>query len=191
MGSPIALSAAVLGLSATDDVDGATPVAVAPTSAGLGDTNVTATAVDKAGNKTVKSFKVHVADTVAPTIVSLAVTQTQVGRGDHRAIQATVSAQTTDAGDPSPNVKIASVTPVGGCGVVGWTVTGPLTVVFRADGRIWGRTRTYAVVVQATDASGNTSTATLNVVIGHGAFGDRDGGDDGDDRGDCGDRRDD
>ncbi len=197
-GSAVALTASALGITAVDAVDGPVAVTLTPSSAGLGDTVVTASASDAAGNKSSAQFTVHVADTVAPTIVSLSSTQTLVGRGDRRAIQVVVTATATDAGDPSPTVTIASVTAVGGS-CRGWqpsgsfTITGPLTVQFRADDSLFGRGRTYAIVVQATDASGNKSTATLNVVIGRDSSCDRDGRDDDgwDDGRDCGSRHDD
>src|SRR5207247_1320346 len=62
------LTPALLGLSATDDVDGAVAVTLSTSSAGLGSTSVTARATDSAGNSSTRTFTVRVLDVTAPVI---------------------------------------------------------------------------------------------------------------------------
>jgi len=175
-GSAIALSAAVLGLSATDDVDGAVAVSVSPTSAGFGDTVVTASAVDAAGNASTKTFTVRATDTVAPTFVSVSATPNTLSDRDHKMHDVVVSAAVTDAGDAAPSVRIVSVTSIDGGVTSGpsassadWTITGALTLQLRAERSGGGNGRTYVITLRATDASGNSSTATTTVVVLHDA----------------------
>jgi hypothetical protein len=173
-GSAIALSASVLGLSATDDVDGAVAVAVTPTSAGLGDTTVTACSVDAAGNAATKTFTVHVADTTAPTIASLAASPNSLDDRNHKMVDVVVTASVSDAGDAAPSVRIVSIACIDGNASTGpstssadWAITGNLTAQVRAERSGQGSGRTYVITVQATDASGNVSTATVNVFVAH------------------------
>jgi hypothetical protein len=173
-GAPIALSAALLGLSATDDVDGSVAVGVAPSSAGKGDTLVTATAVDAAGNTTTKSFTVRVLDTVAPSILSLTASPNVLDDRNHKMADVVVSAVVADAGDVAPTVRIVSVTSIDAGVTTGpstssanWTITGDLSLQLRAERTGAGSNRTYVIAVQATDASGNVSTATVSVVVLH------------------------
>lgn len=57
--------------TASDDTDGPVPVSCEPASGStfpLGDTTVTCTATDKAGNRATATFAVHVVDTTPPTL---------------------------------------------------------------------------------------------------------------------------
>jgi hypothetical protein len=177
-GAPVDVTPASLGITATDDVDGAVAVTLSPGSvSGLGSHVVTATASDAAGNAATATFTISLVDTVTPAITSLGVTLTPVS-GRFRCIssvQAVVNAVVTDANDPAPSVRIVSVESadeVRTCGwhrfAPDWTITGDLTVDFRANffSRWFGRN--YVITVEASDASGNTSTATIDVVVGGG-----------------------
>jgi hypothetical protein len=174
LGSPIAMTAAALGLSAADDVDGAVAVGVTPTSVGLGDTVVTATAVDAAGNASTTSFTVRVRDTVAPTFVSISASPAVIAQRDHKMVPVTIRATVADAGDPSPTTRVVAVKSIDGGTVVGpsassadWQITGDLTLLVNADRSGRGDGRRYTVYVQATDASGNKSIATVDVLVTH------------------------
>jgi hypothetical protein len=65
-GSSIALTPALLGLSAFDDVDGSVAVTISPATAVVGDQLVTASATDAAGNTASRSFTVRVTDATTP-----------------------------------------------------------------------------------------------------------------------------
>jgi hypothetical protein len=174
LGSPIAMTAAALGLSATDDVDGSVAVGVTPTSVGLGDTVVTASAVDAAGNAATKSFTVHVADTTAPTIVSLSATPNVLDDRNHKMVDVAVTATVADAGDSAPSVRIVSISSIDAGVTTGpsassadWTITGNLAAQLRAERSGSGTGRTYVLTIRATDASGNSSTSTVTVSVNH------------------------
>jgi hypothetical protein len=174
LGSSIAVSAATLGLSAADDVDGSVAVSVAPTSVGLGDTVVTASAVDAAGNAATKTFTVHVADTTAPTISSLSATPNVLDDRNHKMVDVAVTAAVADAGDSAPTVRIVSITSIDAGVTTGpsassadWTITGNLTAQLRAERSGSGTGRTYVLTIRATDASGNSSTSTVTVSVNH------------------------
>lgn len=65
-------AAATFGVTATDNIDGSVPVSCSPASGttfALGNTNVTCTATDAAGNTATTSFTVTVRDTAGPVIV--------------------------------------------------------------------------------------------------------------------------
>lgn len=200
-GTAILLDASALGIAATDDVDGAVTVVLSPSSvSGLGSHTVTATATDAAGNSATASFTATLVDTVAPSIDSLGVTLTPVtGGGRYRCtstVQAVVNAVVTDANDPAPSVRIVSVESADEVRTCGWhrfapefTITGDLSVDFRSNyfSRWFGRT--YVITVEASDASGNTTTASIAAVVGQDTHRDasfgrdshRDDDDDGDD----------
>jgi hypothetical protein len=181
-GSAIALTPELLGVTATDETDGARPVSLSVTSAGLGTTNVTATASDLSGNTASMSFDVIVQDTVAPEILSVSADPSVLMKRNHKMATITVSANVSDAGDPAPYVRIVSVTCVDDGVVVGpamaaddWRVTGDMTVEVRCERSGGGTGRVYQIEVACTDASGNTSVATVDVTVPHDSRGKKKG----------------
>ena len=106
---------------------------------GLGDHKVTVTAKDDSGNKTVKSFTIHVKDTTAPVIGDLPTPKAEATSSAGATVSFTVGA--TDAVDENPSVTYSknpgTTFPVG----------------------------TTSVTVTATDASGNKSTKSFDVVV--------------------------
>lgn len=120
---------------------------------------------------------VHVIDTTAPTI-SLVPGQTILWPPDHGLVTVVMAANVADAGygGVSLSVAVSSDEPEDGLGDgdVGpdWTepvVDGSngITVQLRAERGGSGDGRTYRIEVTATDASGNASTAALEVVVPH------------------------
>jgi hypothetical protein len=173
-GAAVALTPELLGLSATDDVDGAVAVTLSPSSAGLGSTAVTARAADAAGNAATRTFTVRVADTVAPTITSLRVSPDVLNSRNHSIAQVTVTATVADAGDSAPSVRIVSVTATDGgtcfptsLSSADWNVTGALTADLRCEREGRGSGRTYVLAVSCTDAAGNSSVGTVSVFVPH------------------------
>ena len=72
-----------------------------------------------------------------------------------------------DAIDPHPTVNIFDVTSDEAITTADWSVTGPLTVKLRATRDGNGDGRVYTIFVEAIDASGNRSVATVNVTVPH------------------------
>lgn len=173
-GSAIALTPELLGLTATDETDGARPVSLSVTSAPLGTTSVTASASDVAGNIATLTFDVVAQDTIAPAILGVSADPSVLMKRNHKMATIHVSANVADAGDAAPNVRIVSVTCVDGGAVVGpamasddWRVTGDMTVEVRCERSGGGSGRIYQIAVACTDASGNTSVATVEVTVPH------------------------
>jgi len=149
-------------------------VSLSVTSAGLGTTSVTASASDVAGNVATLPFDVVVADTIAPAILEVSCDPTVLMKRNHKMATINVTANVTDAGDAAPDVRIVSVTCVDNGVVVGpsmadddWRVTGDMTVELRCERSGHGTGRIYEIAVACTDASGNTSVATVEVVVPH------------------------
>ena len=173
-GADIALTPELLGLTATDETDGSRPVSLSVTSAGLGTTDVTATASDVAGNTAHLDFQVVVTDTVAPEILALSADPSVLMKRNHKMATITVTANVSDAGDAAPDVRIVSVTCIDNGVVVGpamaaddWRVTGDMTVQVRCERSGGGNGRIYRIEVACTDDSGNTAVQTIDVTVPH------------------------
>ena len=161
-------------VSAVDLVDGNVTPVCTPASGSrfaLGSTLVQCTATDVHGNQKAGSFHVLVRDTTAPTIVRLEASPTAIWPADHKMIPVTINVIATDLVDPHPVSTIISVTsnqPTNSTGdgntSSDWTITGPLTLVLRAE-RAGSIDRIYTITVQATDASGNSMRRPLEVRV--------------------------
>jgi len=160
-GAPAAFTA-----TATDQVDGAVPVACTPPSGStfaLGATTVNCSATDAAGNTAAGSFTVTVADTVAPAVtapasISVAATEAGGARGNvpSSASSAAIGAflaggSAADAGDAAP-VRLAPQATIGGT-VVDVDVS-TLFPVGATD-----------VTFRFRDGSGNVGTAVTTVTV--------------------------
>ena len=93
---------------------------------------------------------------------------------NHRMRNVAVSVSVSDNGDASPLTRIISVSSNESLNGTGdgntdfdWEVTGGLTVDLRAERAGGGNVRIYTVTVESTDASGNSSTATVDVTVPH------------------------
>jgi hypothetical protein len=162
-------------VTATDVVDGPVGVACSPASGttfALGLTNVDCFATDAHNNMAGASFTVDVIDT-PPTITSLTVSPSVLWPPNHAMIPVTVTATATDLADPHPTVRIISISSNQAVDAVDagdaktspdWLITGPLTAQLRAE-RTSGVDRIYTIVVQAMDAAGGSTTATVQVKV--------------------------
>lgn len=93
--------------SASDNVDGSESVSCDPASGStfpLGDTTVTCTSTDAAGNPASATFTVHVQDTTAPTLAGVPSAQTAEATGADGAEVSYVPPTATDTVDPHPAV---------------------------------------------------------------------------------------
>lgn len=137
----------------------------------LGTTTVTVTAQDAAGNTTSGSFTVTVRDTTAPVITGLRNSAPTLWPPNHKMVAVTVSAAVSDAVGVTA-FKIVNVTssePDNGLGdgdtANDIVITGDRTLQLRAERSGRGNGRTYTITVQATDAAGNTTTATTTAFV--------------------------
>lgn len=137
----------------------------------LGTTTVNCSATNILNQTTTGSFHVTVVDTTPPTITSLAASPSNLWPDNHKLVNVTLTGTATDLVDSNPTLQIISVTsnqpivqnndPKQSPDVV---ITGAMTLQLRAE-RTGGADRTYTITVQATDFSGNTSTATVQVTV--------------------------
>jgi HYR domain-containing protein len=156
--------------SATDLVDGPVSVTCTPPSGSsfnLGTTAVSCSATDAHGNTSNGSFTVHVVDTTPPVIASISVSPATIWPPNGNLVDVTVTVHVTDVADPSPLVKIIAITCNEPIGPSDASITGNLTARLRADRDGLGNGRVYTLLIQATDASGNASKATVTVTVPH------------------------
>jgi len=116
---------------------------------------------------------VAAADTTPPTILSITPSTNVLWPPDHKMVAVSIAVAATDDTDPAPVSHIVSVSnnqPLNGAGdgntAADWQITGPLTVNLRAERAMRGD-RVYTIAVATSDASGNTSTASVDVRVPH------------------------
>ena len=139
----------------------------------LGTTTVNCSATNILNQTTTGSFHVTVVDTTPPTITSLSATPSSLWPDNHKMVDVTITGTATDLVDASPTftiISVASDQPVQTTSnddkAPDWIITGAMTLQLRSE-RVNGTDRTYTITVQATDFSGNTSTATIHVKVTH------------------------
>ena len=163
-------AAATFSASATDIVDGTVSTSCTPASGStfvLGSTTVICSATDAHGNTGSDSFQVHVVDTTPPDILSLIASPNQLWSPNKRMADVTVSAIVSDIADPAPLVRIYDVTCNEPITSGDSAITGLLTASLRVDRLGGGGGRVYTLHIEAIDASGNRSTATVDVTVPH------------------------
>lgn len=106
------------------------------------------------------------ADHTPPTIRSLAASPAVLWPPDFRMVPVSVVLSVSDDFDPAPAcaiVSVASNEPASGA----WAVTGPLSLLLKAERSGDGSGRVYAVTIRCTDAAGNASVGTATVLVPH------------------------
>lgn len=164
-------SGAVVHFTATavDDVDGQVPVVYSQdpgTVFPLGTTTITVSATDGSNNVATGSFNVTVRDTTAPTINGLAASPNVLWPANNKMVAVSLSGTAIDLVDPAPTRRIVAVV----CNEPAandWIITGDMTLQLRATRAGAGSGRVYSITVEASDAAGNTSTATISVSVPH------------------------
>ncbi|HEX9365582.1 MAG TPA: hypothetical protein VF921_03085, partial [Vicinamibacterales bacterium] len=176
-----AMVAVTLSVSATDDVDDAPACALSSiTAAGApaGDFAITGplsasvravggrtyslrvTCSDAAGNSSSRSVDVVVPpDTTPPVIASLTATPSVVWPPNGALVPVTVTVSASDDSGDAPSCALSSIT-AAGAAAGDFAITGPFSASVRAVGG-----RTYALRVTCSDAAGNSSSASVNVVV--------------------------
>lgn len=162
---------AVVNFAATavDDVDGPVPVLYSQdpgTIFPLGTTVVNVSATDGSNNIASGRFTVTVSDTTAPVFSGVTATPSMLWPVNQKLVAVTVGASVTDAVDAAATWRIVGVTcnePAAG----DWQITAPNTVLLRATRSGSGQGRVYTLTLEATDAAGNSATATHLVLVPH------------------------
>ncbi len=154
----------------TDIVDGAVGVVCTPSPGStfaLGVTTVNCAANDAHGNVAAGAFTVTVVDTTPPVITSVTVTPSSIWPPNQKLVNVTVSATATDVVDAAPLVRIYVITCDESITSADAVITGLLTARLRADRNALQDGRVYTLHIEAIDASGNRSTATVTVTVPH------------------------
>ena len=123
----------------------------------LGATSVECESMDESGRRAAGTFKVNVADTIAPHIGRV---RTNAGDADGELVPLQVAVEAIDAADAMPRCSVSTLTADGG-GAFDWRIKGDLEVEIRA-----GANRPFRLQVSCVDASGNRSTQTVPVSLG-------------------------
>jgi hypothetical protein len=166
-----------LGDPTASDICDADPEVMndAPVVFPLGETIVTWTATDDCSNSSPCIQTVVVVDTTPPEIHSVSASPNKLWPPNHQMIPVTVACVCEDICDIAPVCTITSVEssqPVNDTGdgdtAPDWEITSDLSVDLRAErsGNI-KEGRIYTITVECTDFSGNSSTATVNVIVPH------------------------
>jgi HYR domain len=162
------------GLPAVADNCGISSVACFPAPGKpfpIGNTQVTCTARDIAGNKSSCSFSVTVVDREAPRIVSISASPALLSPANHQMVPVVVRVSAGDncSAVTSRIIGVTSSDPASGTSPADrspdWQITGPLTLELRAEQSRSNAARTYTITVQSRDASGNVASRNVNVVV--------------------------
>jgi len=139
----------------------------------LGETLVTCTATDAAGNTAQCSFTVKVEDTTPPTIYSVWASPDELWPPNHKMVDVMIYVDAEDiCGDVTCEiVSVSSNEDMNGRGdgntKPDWEITDDLTVKLRAERSGRGSGRVYTVLVRCTDPSGNYVEDTVDITVAH------------------------
>lgn len=138
---------------------------------GLEDITRTWGATDCAGNSNSCSQTVTVVDTQPPDLSQVCPVPAALWPPDHKLIPVVIEGRVTDSCDAEPVCRIVSVTssepPLNNGGSWGpiYEITGPRTLLLRAERNDGRAARLYRIVVEAKDATGNTARRTVVVEV--------------------------
>ncbi len=169
---------ASFAVSATDLVSGDVGVSLDRQPGSVfpfGVTSVAASAQDDFENVATGSFLVTVRDTLPPALTTVRASPAVLAVPNHAMVPVTVFVEASDAGDAAPRARIVSVSsnqPDNGRGdgntTGDWEITGDLGVNLRAERSGALGDRVYTIVIECTDASGNSSRAATTVIVPRG-----------------------
>jgi hypothetical protein len=166
--------------SAHDLVDGSVLVTCTPPSGStfaIGKTLVTCTASDSRNNGASATFSITVQDddpprdTEAPVIHSIAASPAVILPPNGKLVDVVLDANVTDNADPAPVVRIYDIGVNEAIGAGDTEIVSSLAAKLRATRNPQGSGRVYTLFVEATDASGNRGTGSVQVVVPHDASG--------------------
>jgi hypothetical protein len=143
---------------------------------GIGDHTISLCANDGYNTEVCRDISVKIIDTIAPTL-SPVPSATILSPPNHKMVNITIWANASDSSG-GPVLLSAAVTsnePQDGLGdgdmSPDWTIpivdqtTGVITLQLRAERSGSGNGRTYTVMITARDASGNFSSADVNIIV--------------------------
>ncbi len=130
-------------------------------------------ATDEAGNTASANATIKVIDTTPPNITAAVMPDT-LWPPNHKYVEVKVNATVSDLGDPNPKITLVSVTssePDNALGdgntVDDVVIVDNYTFNLRAERSGTDSGRIYTITYKATDASGNTATASVTVTVPH------------------------
>jgi hypothetical protein len=149
----------------------------APTFFPLGDTTVTFTATDDAGNSSSCSAVVTVVDTTPPEI-TVTLDKTRLWPPNHKLETISATVTVTDTCDPNPTFMLTSITSNEadnglGDGDTANDIQGAdfgdddTSFQLRKERSGKGNDRVYTITYTARDSSGNTTDAVVTVTVPH------------------------
>ena len=150
---------------------GVSPTVVLP----LGTTTITLVVNDGKVDSDPDTVDITVVDTTPPTIHSVSASPDVLWPPNHKMVEVTVTVVATDICDAAPVCWILGVNsnePINGPGdgntEPDWEYTDePLVVLLRAESAGVGTGRVYSILVECMDASGNITTAMVEVIVPH------------------------
>jgi hypothetical protein len=141
----------------------------------MGETIVTWTATDCSGNSSSCTQTVTIVDTTPPIIHNVSASPNNLWPPNHKMVPVTITCVCEDICDIAPECRIVSIMcnqPVNGTGDGNtnpdWRIISDLTMELRAE-RAGSKKddRIYTITVECTDASGNSTVATVAVIVSH------------------------
>ncbi len=133
-----------------------------------GQYSISVVATDAAGNTASTPFVLTLPDTTPPVIQSLTATPNVLSPPNGKLIPVSLSVAAADNCDSAPVSQLVSITCSDPTATANdMQITGPLSAALAAAKAPSGNARVYTLTVQCTDASGNSSTATVLVTVPH------------------------
>lgn len=126
---------------------------------------VTVTVTDAAGNSTSKHVTLKIVDRTAPTIQSIAATPSVLSPADNSKVTVAVSVVATDNCDPSPTSRIVEVLCNERTDRGDIEIQGDLSVNLVAAKKSNGNGRTYTIVIECKDTSGNITKSSVSIEV--------------------------
>jgi hypothetical protein len=180
-GASCTASASIDNGSYDPDGDSITLTQLPPGPYSLGNTSVTLTVVDTNDASSQCTGTVTVVDNTPPTITGISMNPSVLWPPNHKMVPVSASVSASDNCDPKPTVSLTSINMNEGDKIntydpnydtttaVGWVggdiqVDGNGNIYLRAERSGTGSGRIYTITFTATDASGNSSSATSAIV---------------------------
>jgi hypothetical protein len=126
---------------------------------------ITVTVKDASGNSTTRNIALTISDLSAPTLTSVHASPEVLSPPNNQIVPVTVTVTATDTCDLTPVSEIISITADETVAAGDIQITGALTANLAASKNSTGEARVYTITVRCTDASGNSSTGSVNVVV--------------------------
>jgi hypothetical protein len=130
-----------------------------------GQYTITVSVSDAAGNVVPGNIPLQVTGTGGPVITSVTVNPSVIWSPNHQMVPVTVSVVASDNSDPAPVSSIISITCNETLAPGEAVITGPLTASLAASRNPQGTGRIYTLIVQCVDASGNSATSVVQVLV--------------------------